>query len=757
LVRSGSSFAIVVALAGCGSKKITQEDSAPPKPVDATVALVDAKPATKSPPERIEHAVFSFVDNRHAAHRYVDGDLVIDAADVGLARYTRFSAPAPHWHLGQTVEGIRAAIVDRLASLEVPLDADMAKKVNRFVVRVYGHDKLSLSLAINGRKGKDTTIALAEGWQTITLPIAPKLLASGENLVVLETTGKSKGDVAIEWMRFAAHDAPTIDDPRKAATFDPKGAITLAKNATLLWYVTVPEGANLVAEVSPVDQSLPCKIEVQARTSDDSFAGGVLGGDSSRVDLTKLAGRVVGLVLTARDCPRAKLAAPAIMLHGPAPAELPKAAPPKFIILWVMDSLRADRIPLFTPGARAQTPNLDELAKTSTVFRQFYVQGNESQASHASFWTGLYPALHDVRVGGAGGSEKLDARFDVLASKLVAAGMYTSGVTGNGYVSAEGGYARGFTEYRNMMRESGIENGVIYGQKILDAALKRLEAHRDRPMFLFLGTIDTHSPWIARHPWIDNYSPASYNGPFKDYGTAKDLGFKPGSMGCGIIPAPDDIERLRAIYDSAISYQDQQLGRLIAQLKTWDIWDQTMLVITADHGEELFEDRRCGHGGSLRDSLLHVPLLVHYPASFPPAFVEEGTEGVDLMPTLLAALKAAPVPAVQGDNIAPLAQGIGRGWARPSYSSMYEYAHAMRIGRWKMRVGKQGTPILGDVVADPNETMDLAASRPVERLMLTDNLGLFLALRKQWKKHDWGVTTNITPGGAAALDRVTTP
>jgi hypothetical protein len=85
---------------------------------------------------------------------------------------------------------------------------------------------------------------------------------------------------------------------------------------------------------------------------------------------------------------------------------------------------------------------------------------------------------------------------------------------------------------------------------------------------------------------------------------------------------------------------------------------------------------------------------------------------------------------------------------------MYEYAHAMRIGRWKMRVGKAGQPILDDLVADPGETKDLSATALVERRMLTDDLGLFLALRTRWKKTAWGVVTNMTAEGATALDSI---
>ena len=745
-----------IAVLGCGdSAKKASPDDAPV--ADAVAARVVADAAAPVAPPRVEHAVYSLIDNRHAAHRYVAGDLVLDASDIGFARYTRFSVPAPRWHLGQTVDGVRAAIADRAAPLEVPLDAKLAASVTQIVARVHGQAKQALALRLNGRgigrDAKSSRVELVEGWQTITFAVEAKRFVVGENQIAIETIG-GKAAVAFEWLRFVSvPTAATDDDPRAAIGFDPKAdALALANGATLVWYVTVPEGGHLVGEV--VGQ---CTIDVQAISSDDSFVGGVLGPDSSRIDLTGLAGQVVGLTLTARDCPRAKLVAPEIMLHGPVPHAPPKSPAPRYVILWVMDALRADKIPTFTPGARAQTPNFDELAKSSSVFRQYYVQGNESQTSHSTVWTGLYPAVHNVRLAGVGGAWRIETRFATLATKLAEAGMHTAGVTGNGFVNEDGGYARGFKEYRNMMRETGVDNGIIYGDKILAAALGRLDANRDRATYLFFGTIDTHGPWIARKPWIDIYSPA-YHGPFQNFATAQDLGFKPGSMGCGIIPPPAEIERLRAIYDSAISYQDRLIGQLVAQLKAWGIWDQTMLVVTADHGEEMFEERRCGHGGSLRDSLIRVPLIIHDPSRFPGGTtIDEGAEGVDVMPSLLESIGAPAVDAVQGESLAGLAQGVGRGWARSSYASMYEYAHAMRIGRWKARVGQGGVPIVTDMVADPGERIDRAGSRPVERRMLTDNLGLFLALRAQWKKTRWGVPTNITSDGAASLDQASTP
>jgi arylsulfatase A-like enzyme len=183
-----------------------------------------------------------------------------------------------------------------------------------------------------------------------------------------------------------------------------------------------------------------------------------------------------------------------------------------------------------------------------------------------------------------------------------------------------------------------------------------------------------------------------------------------------------------------------------------------MLIITADHGEELFEDQRCGHGGSLRESLVRVPLLIHDPSRFPGGtIIDEGAEGVDLLPTILTAVGAKVPDGPQGTALEPLAQGVGHGWARPSYASQYEYAHGMRIGRWKIRVSSHGVPLVDDLATDPGETKDLSLSHPVERRMLTDNLGMFLALRAKWHKAEWGVVSDVTPAGALALDRVSTP
>src|SRR5690606_25492808 len=184
----------------------------------------------------------------------------------------------------------------------------------------------------------------------------------------------------------------------------------------------------------------------------------------------------------------------------------------------------------------------------------------ESQTSHATVWTGTYPAIHNVRLAGVGGNWRIPRELAVLGEMVREAGLVPIGVTGNGFVTEGGGYARGFAEFRNMMREKGVVNGVRSGADVLKAALARLDARKAEPALLFLGTVDTHGPWIARKPWIDTYDgPQPYTGPFQTHGTMKELGIRRGKMGCSKVPPQRDIERLRAIYDSAVSYHHERL------------------------------------------------------------------------------------------------------------------------------------------------------------------------------------------------------
>jgi arylsulfatase A-like enzyme len=319
-------------------------------------------------------------------------------------------------------------------------------------------------------------------------------------------------------------------------------------------------------------------------------------------------------------------------------------------------------------------------------------------------------------------------------------------------ITASGGYADGFDRFENPMRdgEGARRNGWIPGARIVRRGLDLIADDPARPWFLFLGTIDTHKPWVGHQPWLSRYDPGHYRGPFRRRVRPRDIGIAPGSMRCTERPRARDLARINAIYDSDVSYQDAQLVAVLDRLEAWGIARQTLIVVTSDHGEELWEDGRCGHGGSLRETLVRVPLVIAYPPLFPEgAVVDEGVDGVDVLPTIADALGLVPLDQFQGASLRPLAHGIGRGYPRASYASQYEYAHAMRIGSWKLRLGRAVE--LHDLASDPDERRSVHRDHPIAHRFVGDPMALFLEHRAVWNKRTWGSPNNMTPDAARAM------
>jgi arylsulfatase A-like enzyme len=698
--------------------------------------------------------VFDLIDNRLLAHAYHGGGLHADAGTAAFARYARAGSEKIGWQLQRRRAGARVALLHRRGSIAAPLgEAEAGRAAASISLAVHATRPGRLTIAVNGGGGGSAD--LARGWQLTTIDAPAGSLQAGENRVAFDA---GRDSIAIAWIQIGGD--PLAAEPAHAGpppfySRDPR-ALLVGANQSLVYYLHLPEHAVLVADVTSDSGAEPaCRVAVRA-VSHGAEVVGELGPGASRIDLDPLAGQVARLVLEARDCARARarLAAAHLAAPGSAPVKT-GGPPPRHVILWIMDTLRADRIRPIQPGARPEVPALERLAAEGAVFRQAYVQGNESQTSHASMWTSLFPAAHGVRTAGNGGTYRLAGRFDTVGQLARRAGLRTVAVTANGMITTGGGYARGFTTFVNMMREKNPNrrNGWVPGKRILDRTMAQMGDRWGEPFFLFVGTIDTHKPWVGHEPWLSRYDPDPYQGLFETAAWPGDLGIRAGSMKCNKTPAPRDLARIHAIYDSAVSYQDGVLGAMLDELDRRGISDQTMIIVTADHGEELWEVGRCGHGASLRESLVHVPLLVRYPPLIRPGtVVEEGVDALDILPTLADAL-GQPAPRGQGGSLVALAQGIGRGYVRPSYASQYEYAHAMRVGSWKIWIDRKEVVRLYDLAADPDERSPVA-DRPIERRFMTDLFQLFLAHRKTWSKRRWGVVSNMSPAAADELDGV---
>jgi arylsulfatase A-like enzyme len=691
----------------------------------------------KAPPRGPERVVYSLVDNRLSAHLVRSGGLYLPAGSAGFAKYVRFGNLLRNpnkrtWTLRQTHGDARVAkMTGTSATVVVPLTAaDIQTPTIR--VRAFNDGAAARPFSVRVNENKDVNAQLAPGESTVELAIPPGQLVEGENNLLFFVGGGAGLDV----VSIQVGGSAAADDG--AATFwTPETKhLSLPSGGGMAWYVHVPEKAKVTADLPDG----ACSAKVTATAEDGQVADGTLTGLGSVVDLGGLAGKAARLQIVADGCAVAALGNAAIVVPGDAPAAPARGEPPKYVVLFIMDSLRADRVKAFNPDARPDAPTWDKLAATSALFLQNYVQGNESRVSHASIWSALYPIKHKM----IGEKDRLGESWTTVDEVAKAAGMYIAGVSANGYIRPKRGFGNSWDKYVNHIEmELGLK-----AEDILDKGISFVDGKK-QPWFLYLGTVDTHVSWRAKEPWISKYSPG-YKGRFAETFGGADAG----AAATGKLKlTSDEIKHVRALYDSNVSYQDDILDKLIAKLTAWGIWDQTMLIITADHGDEQWEDGKVGHGASTRDMLIHVPLLVHYPPMVPAGKFTEGTEVVDVVPTIADALGVAVDPEWQGESLIPLTNGIGRGYARLSFNSMYEDQHAGRIGQWKVRVSGGPSYRAYNLASDPDEMKDLAGKPEgsIGARLVLDALWLMRQFNADWKKSQWGNAANVSARFAADL------
>ncbi|MBK9033836.1 MAG: sulfatase [Myxococcales bacterium] len=692
----------------------------------AGTASAAGKAPTKAPARGPERAVYSLIDNRLAAHLHRNGGLVLAGGSAGFAKYTRFGntekIKTPAWQLRQTQDQSKVAIMSGAsARLDVPVTAAELAGEPVIRVRVYSAAPRAFSVRVNGNK--DVNGQAAEGWTVIELKPPTGQFKEGENELLFFTRGPG---LAVDWVQVGGA-APA--EATATRFYDPATkSLVLPDGGGLAYYVQVPEGGRVTGDLADG----ACEVTVKATAADGAGADGKLTGLGSAVDLAALGGKAVRLELTAAGCPEAKLANAALVVAGTEPTPA-RGAAPKYVVMFVMDSLRADRVRVFSPGARPEVPTWEKLAETSAVFMQHYVQGNESRVSHASLWSSLYPIKHSM----IGASEKLDPKWTTIDEVAKTGGKFVAGASANGYVDPKRwGFGTAWDAYSNHIHEAlGLK-----AEDILAKGLKFVGARKE-PWFLYLGTVDTHVSWRAKEPWLAKYDPG-YSGRFKDVFSGADAA----AAASGGKLTEAETRHVRALYDSNVSYQDKVLGDLIAALQTAGVWNETMLIITADHGDEQWEDGRVGHGASSRDMLVHVPLLIHYPPMFPAGKHAEGTELIDVVPTVADALGVQTDPEWQGQSLVPLANGVGAGYGRLSLSSMYEDSHGARLGDWKVRISGGANLRVYDLAADPDEMKSLTgdAAAAIGGRTVLDPLWLLRTFNKDWKKSVWGNAANVS-------------
>jgi arylsulfatase A-like enzyme len=281
------------------------------------------------------------------------------------------------------------------------------------------------------------------------------------------------------------------------------------------------------------------------------------------------------------------------------------------IVLVSVDTLRADHTG-FHGYQRPTTPNMDGLAGRAVVFENAISQSAWTRPAHASMFTGLYPSEHGMIA--VGRNVALDPRQPMIASVLRANGYATAAFTGGGNMSAHFGFDAGFDEFRSPGRR--FENSLADLETWLDSV-------GERPFFLFVHGYDAHRPY--RPLPVDRKAVGVSPTP-------PTIGMK---RACRTGRSPVDVADHLGEYDAAIHRGDRAIGRLLEALEQRGRMDDTVVVVTSDHGEEFLEHGGCFHIRSLHREIVHVPLVYYVPGVDPARVPALVPASVSIAPTIL--------------------------------------------------------------------------------------------------------------------------
>lgn len=414
------------------------------------------------------------------------------------------------------------------------------------------------------------------------------------------------------------------------------------------------------------------------------------------------------------------------------------------VILVIWDTVRASSLSVYG-YERETTPTLERLAAEGATFDRAFSTAPWTTPSHASMFTGLYPPQlsTDWRT-------PLDHEPTVIAEVLAANGYRTAGITGNVFAtSRESGLSRGFSHYDDygLISAGDIAQATALGRRFVtrekwrarlgfrralgskdavrinDQFLHWLDRDPDRPFFAFLNYFDAHSPYNPPAPFDTLWSL-----PVPDRTIWIEAGHE---------FTPAELQVHRDAYEASIAYLDYRLGVLLDELRRRGILDNTIVIVTSDHGEEFGEHGVYFHGNTMYDAGLHVPLLVRWPAGVPAgsrtsAFVSNR----DIPSTILDLLGIAdPVmpgaslsrywspmadaPAEPDSIIAAVTQVTGN---PPQYPVSRNPIRVLMADPWKFIASGEESVELYNLREDPEEVHNRVADLPELRALLESAL-----------------------------------
>ena len=440
--------------------------------------------------------------------------------------------------------------------------------------------------------------------------------------------------------------------------------------------------------------------------------------------------------------------------------QLEYSCPDCNVILISVDTLRADHLGCYG-YERDTSPNIDSLADHSLLFENAFSQSSRTTPSHMTMFTSLYPSVHSLGPPEPNITDILnpertivDARclsqsIKTLPEILKENGYETAGFTGGGNVAPYLGFGRGFGEYN-------VYYTLFDNDLILNETLSWIEENKKDKFFLFFHTYKVHSPYISPEPYFTmfdtNYSGKILNSLDEIKGIINFSGSVNGnnsewvrlSIGIGNAfwnsinkSSESDIEHIVSTYDGSIRYVDNVIGSIIHTINELGIRNKTLIILTADHGEEFAEHGGLGHV-ELYDEIIHVPLIISIPDQKPKRFGDD-VMSIDIMPTILGILGTNANITMQGTSIisTPLGKAEKKNNVVFSEISLGGERKSVRSNGWKyyFSSSNQDNEMLFNLAEDPKELINLKHERPHVIYFLKEMLNKWSEQNSILKEH----------------------
>ncbi|MEO8373154.1 MAG: sulfatase [Candidatus Solibacter sp.] len=436
----------------------------------------------------------------------------------------------------------------------------------------------------------------------------------------------------------------------------------------------------------------------------------------------------------------------------PAPAAATARGRRPNVLLIVLDTVRADHLSLYG-YARRTSPNLEAWAKEGVLFRNAISASDMTLSTHGSLFTGLYPSWHRARLVPQHGAEPLDPSFHTLAEILSENGYTSMAMLANcaylrpvfhldqgfkvydvrtpigGLHHGRAGYLRDFIQpvLAHWVSTDELYRAYRRADQITDDGLRIFRSMRERPepFFLNLNYMDAHDPYIPPPPYRDLFPGRNPAFALERVGQLhRELARleRPPTLAA-------DLAHITSQYDGAIAYIDAEIKRLLDGLKQAGFYDNTLVIVTSDHGEAIRDRSALGHPASVYQDLVHVPLLIKYPRSLNVAEgqqVDSPVSSVDVLPTVLDAAGIRLTPDQQGESLRTMNPHTDRAVFSESFPDSLSLLRrrqdvaqrALFQGGRKLIVSSTGEAELYNLSQDPTESQNLySLDDPAARLL----------------------------------------